>query len=226
MDKGYNQKLPKSTSLDSPQNYELRKSGKISSFEHKVEMSETSTVDSASLMKREASITEDIVKGLESITELTNQHLAKKQELDAQLEADKLHTLRYSSGVLNHKPAQARNVIEDTATTKESPSSVNKSNATVEMPFIDEEDEESSPLVLTATATKTSEKNPGDAELSEAIRKATGLGEEQVVASIQLAETDSSSTSASTLLVSQRSCSGTDTIHMSEKVIQRDYKDV
>jgi hypothetical protein len=62
-------------------------------------------------------------------------------------------------------------------------------------------------------------------ELDEAIRCAIGLDNDEVVTSIQLASTESYS-SASTLLVSQRSCSGTDTIHMSEKVIKRDYRDM
>lgn len=64
-----------------------------------------------------------------------------------------------------------------------------------------------------------------DRELDEAIQVATGLEKNQMVTSIQLGSTSSYST-ASTLLVSQRSCSGTDTIHMSEKVIKRDYRDL
>ena len=68
-----------------------------------------------------------------------------------------------------------------------------------------------------------------DLELDEAIRDAIGIDEDRLVTRIQLDSTTSSasqSNNASTLLVSQRSCSGTDTIHMSEKVIKRDYRDM
>jgi len=62
-------------------------------------------------------------------------------------------------------------------------------------------------------------------ELDEAIQDATGLAQDQQVQSIQLNSTANAS-SVQGLLISQRSCSGTDTIHISEKVIQRDYRDM
>ena len=65
-----------------------------------------------------------------------------------------------------------------------------------------------------------------DLELDEAIQDATGLAQEQRVQSIQLNATTPNAGSVQGLLVSQRSCSGTDTIHLSEKVIQRDYRDM
>lgn len=63
-------------------------------------------------------------------------------------------------------------------------------------------------------------------ELDEAIRDATGLTQDQVVSSIQLGSTSTPIGPASTLLISERSCSGIDTIHMSEKVIKRNYRDL
>lgn len=120
------------------------------------------------------------------------------------------HTLRYSGGgVLSSKSAQAQQQQTNfdnhkeattTPTAKEDItfSTLNPSD----LPYIDEDER----------------------ELDEAIRDATGLAQDQVVASIQLAST-ASNASASTLLVSQRSCSGTDTIR-SEKVIKRDYRDL
>ena len=62
-----------------------------------------------------------------------------------------------------------------------------------------------------------------DLELDEAIQDATGLAQEQRVQSIQITP---NAGPVQGLLVSQRSCSGTDTIHLSEKVIQRDYRDM
>ena len=87
-----------------------------------------------------------------------------------------------------------------------SPPPCNSLNPSSDLPFIDEDER----------------------ELDEAIRDAIGLGQDEVVASIQLGSTTSpgSYSTASTLLLSQRSCSGTDTIHMSEKVIKRDYRDL
>ena len=63
-------------------------------------------------------------------------------------------------------------------------------------------------------------------ELDEAIQDATGLAQDQRVQSIQLNSTAPNAGNVQGLLVSQRSCSGTDTIHISEKVIQRDYRDM
>lgn len=92
----------------------------------------------------------------------------------------------------------------------------------------------------------------GDAELDAAIQEAVPLLDHQdQVTSIQvcsissfikivstarknfyfyfndkLTSTANSTSDVSTLLVSERPCSGTDTIHTSEKVIQREYRDV
>ena len=63
-------------------------------------------------------------------------------------------------------------------------------------------------------------------ELDEAIQDATGLAQDQRVQSIQLNSTAPNAGTVQGLLLSQRSCSGTDTIHISEKVIQRDYRDM
>lgn len=113
---------------------------------------------------------------------------AKKLDIikddDDDVDIEKLHTLRYSTGgVLSTKSAQTPNA---------------------DLPFIDED----------------------DLELDEAIQDATGLAQEQRVQSIQLNATTPNAGSVQGLLVSQRSCSGTDTIHLSEKVIQRDYRDM
>ena len=135
-----------------------------------------------------------------------------------EVDTEKLHTLRYTSGgVLSNKSAaQTQNNLESkpekTRQTALMPSppappSCNYSlNPSSDLPFIDEDDR----------------------ELDEAIRDAIGLAQDEVVASIQLGSTTppGSYSTASTLLLSQRSCSGTDTIHMSEKVIKRDYRDL
>jgi hypothetical protein len=192
-------------------NFDLRKSAKFTSRESSVLQTEVAH-------KRESDIiTNDIVDGLDSLASLTSQHLVEKNNMNStdrplsveDAEAvEKLHTLRYLSGVLSNKSAQtpanednseaavavkAVAVIPDAA----------KLPIISDLPYIDEEEN----------------------ELDEAIRCAIGLDNDEVVTSIQLASTESYS-SASTLLVSQRSCSGTDTIHMSEKVIKRDYRDM
>ena len=124
-----------------------------------------------------------------------------------EVDAEKLHTLKYSSGgVLSNKSAQTQQTkIENNLETKQSPPACNTLNPS-DLPFIDEDER----------------------ELDEAIRDAIGLAQDEVVASIQLGSTASPGTysTASTLLLSERSCSGTDTIHMSEKVIKRDYRDL
>ena len=114
-------------------------------------------------------------------------------------EQDKLHTLRYSSGgVLSTKSAQTLPAAAAESLSLNPPSSS-------DLPYIDEDER----------------------ELDEAIRDATGLAQEEVVASIQLGTTSAvPDSTAATLLVTHRSCSGTDTIHMSEKVIKRDYRDL
>jgi len=118
------------------------------------------------------------------------------------------HTLRYSTGgVLSTKSAQAQSKDnqENSFSTANNNSKENLTFSALnpsDLPFIDEDER----------------------ELDEAIRDATGLAQDQVVASIQLGST-ASNPPASTLLVSQRSYSGTDTI-CSEKVIKRDYRDL
>ena len=180
---------------------------------------------------------ESLVKGLETVVPLANKdpdvHCSsgsKKDNLNVNINAkannanntnsDKIHTLKYTSGgVLSNKPAQAvtvpamRGSATTTATTDMTssatqviPTSPNKpSLITSDLPYIDE----------------------SDLELEEAIRDAIGMEQDTLVTSIQLASTTGGSYSnASTLLCTQRSCSGTDTIHMSEKVIKRDYRDL
>lgn len=110
-----------------------------------------------------------------------------------------MHTLRYSTGgVLANKSAQTPSKPD------QSPSLLTLQNPS-DLPFIDEDER----------------------ELDEAIRDATGLTQDQVVSSIQLGSTSSTPIGpAATLLISERSCSGIDTIHMSEKVIKRNYRDL
>ncbi len=135
-------------------------------------------------------------------------HHAKKEltpeEKLAKEAQERLHTLRYNSGVLENK--QQQQPLLPLPLSQPLSAQALMLQTSPELPFIDEE-----------------------VDLDEAIRDAIGLGSEDadsVVASIQLDSPDSSTVTASSLLVSQRSCSGTDTIHMSEKVIKRDYQDL
>ena len=170
------------------------------SLEHDMTKRTTSNKFSSreSSMVKEHDYANDLVKGLETMTPLA---AAKKDE------AEKIHTLRYSSGgVLPNKPAQAVDPLTTEVSPKLTTEVIPKPSliGTSDLPYIDE----------------------SDLELDEAIRDAIGMEQDRLVTSIQLASTAASYSNASTLLVSQRSCSGTDTIHMSEKVIKRDYRDL
>lgn len=179
-------------------NFELRRSAKFSSTCSEAVKKKEDTIaddDKLLLQRRQAELRKEISQGLEKVANLAaEQHMKDKHfaaAADPVTDAEKLHTLRYSSGVL---PVKDKPKIINPAQT----------HPVVDLPYIDEDEN----------------------ELNEAIRDATGLGEDEVVASIQLTSTNESSP-ASTLLVStQRSYSGTDTIHMSEKVIKRDYRDL
>jgi len=205
-------------------NFELRRSARFSSRESSVIKSEEKPMEisrDARASFHEASETpkEVIKQALEHNSpksELSSQkQLNTKPKID-QIEDEKLHTLRYSSGgVLSHKPQSAQtqsqpsqkqlenNLLESKPSTNSN--NVNTLNNPSDLPYIDEDER----------------------ELDEAIRDAIGLAQDEVVASIQLGSTASPGTysTASTLLLAQRSCSGTDTIHMSEKIIKRDYMD-
>ena len=195
---------------------------------------------------------ENIVKGLESVTPLLAR-AAKNSKNEAAVtiasaaapaaeNTEKIHTLRYSSGgVLSaNKPAQADEQKfdeifrenfhgeNDDFTKKEEkqpfPPSSSLTSEVRRRPKISKPPAPS--LIRTSDLPYIDE---SDLELDEAIRDAIGIDQERLVTKIQLDSTASSSPSqsnASTLLVSQRSCSGTDTIHMSEKVIKRDYRDM
>lgn len=205
-------------------NFELRRSARFSSRESSVIKSEEKPMEisrdaRASFHEASETPTEVIKQALEHKSpksELSSQkQLNTKPKID-QIEDEKLHTLRYSSGgVLSHKPQSAQTPSQSQSQKQlennllESKPSTNSNNVNTlnpsDLPFIDEDER----------------------ELDEAIRDAIGLAQDEVVASIQLGSTASPGTysTASTLLLSQRACSGTDTIHMSEKIIKRDYMD-
>ena len=182
---------------------------------------------------------ENLVKGLESVTPLLAAKNPKNNEAatnaaPAAADAEKIHTLRYSSGgVLSNKPAQAEQQQLEPDIIRSgypkpgypvgySPPSSSSLTSEVRRSKISKP---SSTLIRTSDLPYIDE---SDLELDEAIRDAIGIDEDRLVTRIQLDSTTSSASqsNASTLLVSQRSCSGTDTIHMSEKVIKRDYRDM
>lgn len=200
-------------------NFELRRSARFSSRESSVIKSEEKPMEISRDARASETPKEVIKQALEHKSpksELSSQkQLNTKPKID-QIEDEKLHTLRYSSGgVLSHKPQSAQTPLQSQSQKQiennllESKPSTNSNNVNTlnpsDLPFIDEDER----------------------ELDEAIRDAIGLAQDEVVASIQLGSTASPGTysTASTLLLSQRSCSGTDTIHMSEKIIKRDYMD-
>ena len=190
---------------------------------------------------------ENLVKGLESVTPLLAR--AKNSKNEAAAESEKIHTLKYSSGgVLSNKPAQAEQEFDVIFRENFRQNDFTKKEQEVEQKQPPQQ-HHSPPSSLTSevrrrpkiskppapSLIRTSDLpyiDESDLELDEAIRDAIGIEQEMLVTRIQLDSTTSSSSSAnpnsnaSTLLVSQRSCSGTDTIHMSEKVIKRDYRDM
>ena len=193
---------------------------------------------------------ENLVKGLESVTPLLARAKNSKNEAAAAAaESEKIHTLKYSSGgVLSNKPAQAEQEFDVIFRENFRQNDSTKKEQEVEQKQPPQQ-HHSPPSSLTSEVRRRSKisKPPApslirtsdlpyidesDLELDEAIRDAIGIEQEMLVTRIQLDSTTSSSSSAnpnsnaSTLLVSQRSCSGTDTIHMSEKVIKRDYRDM
>ena len=193
---------------------------------------------------------ENLVKGLESVTPLLARAKNSKNEAAAAAaESEKIHTLKYSSGgVLSNKPAQAEQEFDVIFRESFRQNDFTKKEQEVEQKQPPQQ-HHSPPSSLTSEVRRRSKisKPPApslirtsdlpyidesDLELDEAIRDAIGIEQEMLVTRIQLDSTTSSSSSAnpnsnaSTLLVSQRSCSGTDTIHMSEKVIKRDYRDM
>ena len=175
-------------------NFELRRSAKFSSRESSV-IKEPSVIKETKAIKESSVIKDSVV--------IKDSSVIKSAD-----EADKLHTLKYQSGVLSNKSAQTPNPDttpkpEVTETDFPVHTPLSTLNPPSDLPFIDEE----------------------ELELEEAIRD-SGLDLDNVVSSIQLASPSNSYSNASTLLISQRSCSGTDTIHMSEKVIKRDYRDL
>lgn len=212
----------KTTSVREPsieKNFELRRSARFSSRESSVIKTEEkpfenlnskdTKINEKALKNEPSEAQKEVVKQeLEHTNNLQNHLSMKNQQVVQpkvnQVDEEKLHTLKYSSGgVLPNKSAQTQQKIENNLETK--PATHNTLNPS-DLPFIDEDER----------------------ELDEAIRDAIGLAQEEVVASIQLGSTTSPGTysTASTLLLSERSCSGTDTIHMSEKVIKRDYMDL
>jgi len=217
-----NGSVVKTTSIKEPsveRNFELRRSARFSSRESSVIKAEEKPFENpyhhkdtkVSLNEAPEAPKEVVKKALEHTSNLQNDLYKKNQQVASpkidEVDAEKLHTLKYSSGgVLSNKSAQTQQTkIENNLETKQSPPACNTLNPS-DLPFIDEDER----------------------ELDEAIRDAIGLAQDEVVASIQLGSTASPGTysTASTLLLSERSCSGTDTIHMSEKVIKRDYRDL
>lgn len=209
----------KTTSIKEPsveRNFELRRSARFSSRESSVIKAEEKPFENLNLKDTKVSLNQaceapkEVIKpAMEHTNNLQNDLSMKNQQVVKpkidQVDEEKLHTLKYSSGgVLSNKSAQTQQKIENNLETK-LPLPCNTLNPS-DLPFIDEDER----------------------ELDEAIRDAIGLAQEEVVASIQLGSTASPGTysTASTLLLSERSCSGTDTIHMSEKVIKRDYRDL
>jgi len=214
-----NGSVVKTTSIKEPsveRNFELRRSARFSSRESSVIKAEEKPFENLNLKDTKVSLNQaceapkEVIKpAMEHTNNLQNDLSMKNQQVVKpkidQVDEEKLHTLKYSSGgVLSNKSAQTQQKIENNLETKLPPpcNTLNPSD----LPFIDEDER----------------------ELDEAIRDAIGLAQEEVVASIQLGSTSSPGTysTASTLLLSERSCSGTDTIHMSEKVIKRDYRDL
>jgi len=211
--------IVKTTSIKEPsveRNFELRRSARFSSRESSVIKAEEKPFENlkdtkVSLNEVSEAPKEVVKQALEHTNNLQNDLSMKNQQVVKpkvdQVDEEKLHTLKYSSGgVLSNKSAQTQqNKIENNLEQSKPQSPCNTLNPS-DLPFIDEDER----------------------ELDEAIRDAIGLAQDEVVASIQLGSTASPGTysTASTLLLSQRSCSGTDTIHMSEKVIKRDYRDL
>ena len=177
----------------------------------------------------------DLVKGLESVVPLASKKEASNEAINAtdgkkgeDSSSDKLHTLRYSEGgVLSNKPAQAatEGVARSIPYYKSAPPPVAPKPATEKGVAPVHHHIPTKPASLITSDLPYIDES--DLELDEAIRDAIGMEQDRLVTSIQLASPSSDSYSnASTLLISQRSCSGTDTIHMSEKVIQRSYRDL
>jgi len=203
----------KTTSVREPsieKNFELRRSARFSSRESSVIKTEEkpfenlnskdTKINEKALKNEPSEAQKEVVKQeLEHTNNLQNHLSMKNQQVVQpkvnQVDEEKLHTLKYSSGgVLPNKSAQTQQKIENNLETK--PATHNTLNPS-DLPFIDEDER----------------------ELDEAIRDAIGLAQEEVVASIQLGSTTSPGTysTASTLLLSERSCSGTDTIHRVKK---------
>ena len=98
-----------------------------------------------------------------------------------------------------------------------------------ELPYIDEKDD----LLFTSRGEIAGQGNDDDdPELDAAIREAIGFREDLVVDRIQLEDQNTGDgggggSTTSTILVSNRQCSGSDVIHVTtNQVVKREFKDV
>jgi len=90
-----------------------------------------------------------------------------------------------------------------------------------EIPFMDDGENED---YRQAVRQSTDQDSDTDTAISEALSGMLDL--DQNVEKIQLEAGSSSSSSSTSMMVSERKCQGTDTIHMSKSTVRRDYTDV